>query len=71
MPAIEKAKDRRDAALQAWRHELKLLKVCEPGSPQWEQQQIAVENAAAVYSSADDEYTEMLVQTDPPKHSAP
>jgi hypothetical protein len=67
MPTIEKAKDRRDAAFQSWRHELKLLKVCEPDSPQWEQQQIAVENAAAVYSSADDQYTKMLVQTDRPK----
>ncbi len=67
---IDEAKTRRDAALQAWRHELKLLKVCEPGSPQWERQFIALENARAAYSATADEYTERLVKTDPPKYGA-
>ena len=61
---IDEAKTRRDAALQAWRHELKLLKVCEPGSPRWEQQFIALENARAVYSAAANEYAEMLVKAE-------
>ena len=70
MSPLEEAKSRRDAALQAWRDELKLLKVCEPGSPQWEQQQIAVENTGTAYSSADDEYTKRLIQVDRPKDGA-
>ncbi len=70
MPTIEEAKNRRDAALQTWRHELKLLRLCKPGSPQWKQQQIAVENARATYSAAADEYTEMLVKTERPDQGA-
>ena len=70
MPTIEEAKNRRDAALQTWRHELKLLKLCEPGSPLWEQQRIAVENARSLYSKAADEYTEMLVKTERPDQGA-
>jgi hypothetical protein len=70
MPTIEEVKNRRDAALQWWRHEFKLLNPCEPGSHEWERQRINVANASAVYSAAADEYTEMLVQTDRPKHGA-
>ncbi len=63
MPTIDEAKARRDAALEALRHELRLLKLCEPGSPEWERQQIAVENAGANYRKAVNEYTEMLTQS--------
>ena len=64
MPTIEEAENRRDAALQAWRHELKLLNIYEHGSPQWEQQRIAVENTRSAYSDAADQYTDMLVKTE-------
>ncbi len=68
MPTIDEAKTR--AALQALRHELKHLKVCEPGSPQWDRQRIAVENAGASYRKAANEYTEMLIKADRPNQGA-
>lgn len=67
---IDDAKKRRDAALQAWRHEFQLLKACKPGSSKWLKQNIAVTSARAEYSKAAEEYLEMLVKPDRPKHGA-
>jgi hypothetical protein len=70
MPLINEVQNRRDAALHSWRRELGLLKFCQPGSPQWTQHRMVVERARAIYSTAANEYTDMLVGVDRPNQDA-
>jgi hypothetical protein len=70
MPTISEVQNRRDAALQSWRRELGLLKLCQPGSPQWTEHRIVVERARAIYSTAANQYTAMLVGVDRPNQDA-
>jgi len=69
MPTIDEAKNRRDAALSAWRRELGLLKLCDPGSTEWHLQRSVVENARAAYSRAAQAYMEILLKPDHPKQN--
>jgi hypothetical protein len=70
VPTIDEAKDCRDAALRAWRHELGLLKFCEPHSAEWKERRKAVENARASYSKAAKAYMEILLKPDRPKQES-
>jgi hypothetical protein len=70
MPTIDEAKDCRDAALRAWRHELGLLKLCEPNSPEWKERRSAVENARTAYSKAAQAYMEILLNPDHPNQES-
>ena len=70
LPPLDEAKNRRDAALQAWRHELKLLNIYESGTQEWERQRVNMQNARVTYSAAANEYIQMLVRTKRPDEGA-
>lgn len=60
MPTIQDAKNRRDEALQHWRHELRLLEGLRARSAKWDKQRNAVERARSNYDEAVAEYLDML-----------
>ena len=62
MPTVQDAKNRRDLALQKWRHELRLFQRLQPGSPEWEEQGRAVDQARARYEKVTAEYLDILTR---------
>ncbi|PYT13522.1 MAG: hypothetical protein DMG59_20230 [Acidobacteria bacterium] len=70
MPAVQDAKNRRDAALQKWRRELRLFQTLPHGSPEWEEQGRAVEQARARYDKLTAEYLDILTRVESSKHGA-
>jgi len=70
MPTVQDAKKRRDVALQKWRRELRLFQALPHGSPEWEEQGRAVEQARGRYDKLTAEYLDILTRADPPKHGA-